>query len=79
MEVTSPDPRGHAKAKQAAKYAGVSERTFRDGLKEGLPHFRLFTGTILMAYKDIDAWMQNFRVDESKADAIVDELMRGLE
>ena len=78
MEVTSPDPRGYAKAKHAAKYAGVSERTFRDWLKEDLPHFRLFTGTILIAYKDIDAWMQKFRVDESKADAIVDELMRGL-
>jgi excisionase family DNA binding protein len=79
VEVTSPDPRGYAKVKQAAPYAGVSERTFRDWLKEGLPHFRLSTGTILIAYKDIDAWMQNFRVDESKADAIVDELMRGLE
>ena len=78
MVVISPDPRGYAKVKQAAKYAGVGERTFRDWLKEGLPHFRLSTGTILIAYKDIDAWMQNFRVDESKADAIVDELMRGL-
>ena len=78
MEVTSPDPRGYAKVKQAAKYAGVSERTFRDWLKEGLPYFRLSTGTILIAYRDIDAWMQNFRVDQSKADAIVDELMRGL-
>jgi excisionase family DNA binding protein len=79
VEVTPPDPRGYAKVKQAAPYAGVSERTFRDWLKEGLPHFRLSTGTILIAYKDIDAWMQKFRVDEeSKADAIVDELMRGL-
>ena len=79
MEVIFPDPRGYAKVKQAAKYVCVSQRTFRDWLKEGLPHFRLSTGTILIAYKDIDAWMQNFRVDESKADAIVDELMRGLE
>lgn len=78
MEVTSPDPRGYTKAKQAAKYAGVSERTFRDWLKDGLPHFRLSTGTILIAYKDIDVWMQKFRVDMSKADAIVDELMREL-
>ena len=78
MEVNSPDPRGYAKAKQAAQYAGVSERTFRDWLKEGLPHFRLSTGTILIAYKDIDVWMQKFRVDMNKADAIVDELMRGL-
>ena len=73
-----PDTRGYAKVKKACIYAGVSDRTFRDWLKEGLPHFRLSTGTILIAYKDIDAWMQKFRVDESKADAIVDELMRGL-
>ena len=79
MEVISPDPRGYAKVKQTAKYAGVSERTFRDWLKEGLLHFRLSTGTILIAFKDIDAWMQKFRVDESEAEAIVDELMRGLE
>jgi len=79
VEVTSPDPRGYTKVKPAARYAGVSERTFRDWLKDGLPHFRLSTGTLLIAYKDIDAWMQNFRVDNSKADAIVDELMRGLE
>jgi excisionase family DNA binding protein len=78
VEVTSADSRGYAKVKQAAKYAGVSERTFRDWLKEGLPRFRLSTGTILIAYKDIDVWMQKFRVDEGKVDAIVDEVMRGL-
>jgi len=78
VEVTSPDPRGYCKVKKACIYSGVSDRTFRDWLKEGLPHFRLSTGTILIAYKDIDAWMQKFRVDESKADAIVGELMRGL-
>ena len=78
MEVATPDPRGYAKVKPAALYAGVSERTFRDWLKDGLPYFRLSTGTILMSYKDIDAWMQKFRVDESKTDAIVDELMKGM-
>ena len=78
MEITSPDPRGYAKVKSAAKYAGVSERTFRDYLKSGLPHFRLSTGTILIAYGDIDAWMEQFRVDESRIDSIVDEVMEGL-
>jgi excisionase family DNA binding protein len=78
LEVTSPDPRGYAKVKTAARYAGVSERTFRDYLKAGLPHFRLSTGTILIAYRDIDAWMEQFRVDRNKLDAVVDEVMEGL-
>jgi len=76
--ITSPDPRGYAKIKTAARYAGVSERTFRDYLKSGLPHFRLSTGTILIAYRDIDAWLQQFRVDDSRIDSIVNELTEGL-
>jgi hypothetical protein len=78
LEVTSPDPRGYAKVKTAARYAGVSERTFRDYLKAGLPHFRLSTGTILIAYRDIDAWLQQFRVYDSRIDSIVNELTEGL-
>jgi excisionase family DNA binding protein len=79
VEITSsPDPRGYAKAKQAAKYAGVSERTFRDWLKDGLPHFRLSTGTILIAYKDIDSWLESFRVDGSRVDEIVDQVLTDL-
>ncbi len=77
MEVTSPDPRGFAKVKTAAKYANISERTLRTWLKEGLPHFRP-GGTILIAYRDIDAWMEQFRVDGNKLDAVVDEVMEGL-
>ena len=78
MEVTSPDPRGFTKVGQAARYAGVSERTFRDYLKSGLPHYRLFSGTILVAYKDIDAWIEQYRVDGSKLNAIVNEVTEGL-
>lgn len=78
MGITSPDPRGYTKAKQAAKFCGVSERTFRDYLKAGLPHFRLSTGTILIAYRDIDSWMEQFRVDHNKLDLIVDEITKEL-
>ena len=77
MEVTSPDPRGFAKVKTAAKYANISERTLRTWLKEGLPHFRP-GGTILIAYRDIDEWLKQFRVDHSKLDAIVDEITKEL-
>jgi len=70
------DLRGYAKVKQASKYAGVSERTFRDWLKSGLPHFRLSSGTILVAYRDIDKWLHRFRVDENKMDSMVDEILK---
>jgi excisionase family DNA binding protein len=76
--ITSPDPRGFAKVKTAAKYSNIGERTLRTWLKEGLPHFRLTTGTILIAYRDIDAWLEKFRVDGSKVDEILDELIKGL-
>ena len=76
MEVTQP-PRGYAKVNQAAKYANIGERTLRTWLKEGLPHFRP-GGTILIAYRDIDEWLKQFRVDRNKLDAVVDEVMEGL-
>jgi len=79
VEVTlKPDTRGYLKVKQAAKYAGISERTFRDWLKEGLPHFRLSSGTILIAYLDIDTWLEQFRTDGSNLDAIVDEVVQDI-
>jgi hypothetical protein len=79
VEVTlKPDTRGYGKVKAGSRYAGVSERTFRDWLKDGLPHFRLSSGTILVAYSDIDAWLERFRVDGSMVDEIVDQVMSDL-
>jgi hypothetical protein len=73
-----PDTRGYTKVKGGAKYGGVSVRTFRGWLTAGLPHFRLSSGTILVAYSDIDAWLERFRADGSKVDKIVDQVMSEL-
>jgi len=78
MERRTPAPSGYAKVKKAAKYAGVSERTLRNWLKDGLPHFRLSTGTILIAYRDIDNWLERFRVDDSRVHSLADEIMQDL-
>ena len=78
MEITSSDTRGYAKVKKAAKYAGVSERTFRDWLKDGLRHSRLSTGTILVSYAAIDEYLVGFEVNENHVDDIVDEVMQEL-
>lgn len=70
---------GWAKVKNAARYSGVSERTFREWLKGGLRHIRLNTGTILIKYSWLDAWLESFEDDGgNRVDAIVDEIMEGL-
>jgi predicted site-specific integrase-resolvase len=78
MEITSSDTRGYAKVKKAANYAGVSERTFRDWLKDGLRHSRLSTGTILVAYASIDNYLASFEASRNQVDNIVDEVMQEL-
>lgn len=56
-------PVGYAKVLQSARYSGVSCNTFRSWLRAGLPHFRLPSGVILVAYRDIDDWVARFRVE----------------
>jgi excisionase family DNA binding protein len=71
---------GWAKVKDAAEYSGVSVRTLREWLKEGLPHARLKTSTILIKYDWIDQWLSQFEVKpDNSVDAIVDEVLEGLE
>ena len=52
------DSRGWAKVKVAAHYAGVSERTFRGWLRDGMKHSRLRSGTILIRYTWIDEHLE---------------------
>jgi len=56
-------PVGYAKVLQGARYSGVSYNTFRSWLRAGLPHFRLPSGIILVAYAEIDDWVSRHRVE----------------
>jgi len=69
---------GWGKVKTAAKYADVSERTFRSWLKQGLKHSRLPSGTILIRYSDIDEWLESFSVNDNQIDEIVEEICEDL-
>ena len=70
---------GWAKIPQIAPYMGLSERTVRKLLKEGLRCCRLPSGTVLVKYSDADAFLEQFIDDEGeRVDAIVDEVMEGL-
>jgi excisionase family DNA binding protein len=67
---------GWLKVKDAAKYSGVSVRTFRDWLKDGLEHSKLPSGTILIKPASIDAYLEQFKVhDAADIDRVVDEML----
>ena len=76
MQSTSTGNRGYAKVKEAAKYAGVSQRTLREWLKRGLRHIRLASGMILIPYAWIDEYLMRFEVGKNQVDEIVDHLVR---
>ena len=78
MAVTSPDSRGYGKVKEAARYAGVSPRTLRKFLRQGLKHVRLPTGTILIRYGWIDEFLELFEVEDGQdcIDKLVEEVTR---
>jgi excisionase family DNA binding protein len=78
MQPTLSNTRGWAKVKEAAKYAGVSVRTLRDWLKNGLRHSRLSAGMILVSYAAIDEYLVGFEVHKNQVDDIVDKVMHEL-
>ena len=69
---------GWAKVKKAAEYAGISERTFRGWLKDGLKHSRLPGGTVFIKYDSIDEYLVRFEVREDFVDEIVDSVVSEL-
>lgn len=69
---------GWCKIKQACKYSGVSERTFRKWLRNGLKHSRMPSGTILINFEDIDTFLKKYEVNHNQVDEMVDEVLKGL-
>jgi excisionase family DNA binding protein len=71
---------GFAKIKPAAKYAGVSEGTFRkDWLKNGLKHVRLPSGTVLIKYSWVDEYLEKFTTnDDLVVENVVKDVLRKL-
>ena len=67
---------GWTKIKKAAAYAGVSPRTLRDWIKQGLKHSRLPSGAILIQYSAVDQFLKGFEVKPGlhEINQIVDEI-----
>ena len=71
----SRDTRGYSKVKRAAQYAGVSERTFRKWLKDGLRHSRIGR-TILIRYSWIDEYLAKYEVLQDEVNEIVEDILK---
>jgi len=69
---------GWLKVKNAAKYSGVSERTLRGWLKQGLRCSRLNTGSILINRAWIDEFLTSFESHGNEVDKVADDICRGL-
>ena len=69
---------GWVKIKKAAEYSGISERTMRDWLKDGLKHSRLPSGTVLIKIAWLDDYLESFAGKNNQVDKIVIETLRGI-
>ena len=65
------------KIRDAAQYIGMSERTVRELLKQGLPHSRLPSGTVLVELEQIDEWLRGFSIEQQQQ-AIIQDLLSGI-
>lgn len=66
---------GYAKVTVAAKFAGVSVKTIRKWLKMGLPFHQPPIGGVLIAYRDLDDWLGQYRTTK---ETDLDELLRAV-
>lgn len=64
------------KVKAASRYGGVSERTMRTWLKQGLPHSRMPSGSILISEENIDCFLHRFEVEHNEVEVIVQSLAK---
>jgi excisionase family DNA binding protein len=74
MEWEVPKDRGWLRIKAAAKYAGVSESTFRRWLRKGLRHSKLPSGMILIHIEAIDEFLESYEVREDIQELLDDAL-----
>ena len=73
---------GWGKIKAAADYAGVSDRTLEDWLKNGLRYVQLPSGHRLIKFEWIDQYLETFTKTSEEAkkrlDKVADEILSKL-
>ncbi len=66
-----------AKIPTASEHFGVSARTLRKLLRDGLPHSRLPSGTILIELEAGDDWLRGFNVC-NEDQQIINDVLSGI-
>ena len=69
---------GWLKISKAAEYSGVSPRTIREWLKDGLRHSRPRGGAILISTKAIDEYLGRYEINETRVEQLVNETLSEL-
>ena len=69
---------GWCKIKNAASYAGVSERTIEDWIKQGLKVSHLPSGHRLIKYEWIDEYLEKYANSSNRIDEMADKIMAGM-
>jgi len=62
------------KIKEACDYVDISERTFRDWMKDGLRFSRLRSGTILIKKAWIDEYLESFEATDNRVNDLISSL-----
>jgi predicted site-specific integrase-resolvase len=70
---------GWGKIKSAAAYAGVSERTLEEWLKQGLKCSRLPSGLRLIKFQWIDEFLEEFSRSKNPIDRITEDVLSKME
>jgi hypothetical protein len=70
---------GWGKVKNVARYAGVSERTVEEWLKQGLKCSRLPSGLRLVKFQWVDEFLEDFAESENRGEQIADEVLSKME
>jgi hypothetical protein len=66
---------GWGKIKAIARYAGVSERTVEDWLKQGLKCTHLPSGLRLVKFSWVDEFLEKYADSSNQVDQIVNEVI----
>ncbi|MBF0497142.1 MAG: hypothetical protein HQK58_11310 [Deltaproteobacteria bacterium] len=66
------------RAAAAANYSGVSIRTLRGWLAQGLRHSRVSRGTVLVKREWLDEYLAKFEHQTNRVNEIVDNVMAGM-
>ncbi len=66
---------GWLRVKDVPGYAGISERTLREWLKQGLRHSRLPSGMILIKREWLDGFLEQYADQTNAVDALVVEIL----